>query len=131
MTTELHYLILTTLFTAILWIPYILNRIAVRGLKDAVGYPDNPPPQSPWAQRLMLAHQNAVENLVVFAAFVLSAHLLDISTQATAGAAIVYFWMRVAHAVAYTFTIPLVRTLSFFVSFGAQMVFAWALLTAQ
>lgn len=130
MTTELFYLTLTTLFTGVLWIPYILNRIAVRGIADAVGYPENPKPQSPWAQRLMKAHQNAVENLVIFAAFVLTAHALGVSTETTATASMVYFWMRVAHTVAFTFTIPLVRTLSFFVSFGAQMVFAWALLTA-
>ena len=129
MTTEFFYLTLTTLLTGVLWIPYIVNRIAVRGLNDAVGYPDNPRPQSPWAQRLMKAHQNAVENLVIFAALVLVANALEISTESTAIASMVYFWMRLAHAVAFTFKIPLVRTLSFFISFGAQMVFVWTLLT--
>jgi uncharacterized MAPEG superfamily protein len=52
---------------------YVLDRIATRGLVDSVGYPANPKPQSPWAQRLMRAHLNAVENLVVFAARVLTA----------------------------------------------------------
>lgn len=94
-----------------------------------MGYPDNPTPQSPWAQRLMKAHQNAVENLVVFAALVLVAHQLGISTESTALASVVYFWMRLVHAVAFTFKIPLVRTFSFFISFGAQMVFVWALLS--
>lgn len=32
MTLELHYLVLVTTLTALLWVPYILNRIAVRGL---------------------------------------------------------------------------------------------------
>lgn len=130
MTTELLYLTLTTLLTGVLWIPYILNRIAVRGLGDAVGYPDSPKPQSPWAQRLMKAHENAVENLVVFAALVLVANSLEISTESTAIASMIYFWMRLIHALAFTFKVPLVRTLSFFISFGAQMVFAWTLLTA-
>lgn len=130
MTTELFYLTLTTLLTGVLWVPYILNRIAVRGLGDAVGYPDNPKPHSAWAQRLIKAHQNAVENLVVFAVLVLVANSLDVSTEATAVASMIFFWMRLAHAVAFTFKIPLVRTLSFFISFGAQMVFAWTLLTA-
>jgi uncharacterized MAPEG superfamily protein len=129
MTTELFYLTLTTALTGVLWIPYIVNRIAVRGLSEAMGYPDNPTPQSPWAQRLMKAHQNAVENLVIFAALVLVAHQLGISTESTALASVVYFWMRLAHAVAFTFKIPLVRTFSFFISFGAQMVFVWALLS--
>lgn len=130
MTTELFYLTLTTLLTGVLWVPYILNRIAVRGLGDAVGYPDNPKPHSAWAQRLIKAHQNAVENLVVFAVLVLVANSLDVSTEATAVASMIFFWMRLAHAVAFTFKIPLVRTLSFFISFGAQMVFAWTLLMA-
>jgi uncharacterized MAPEG superfamily protein len=129
MTTELFYLTLTTALTGVLWIPYIVNRIAIRGLSEAMGYPDNPTPQSPWAQRLMKAHQNAVENLVVFAALVLVAHQLGISTESTALASVVYFWMRLAHAVAFTFKIPLVRTFSFFISFGAQMVFVWTLLS--
>jgi uncharacterized MAPEG superfamily protein len=129
MTTELFYLTLTTALTGVLWIPYIVNRIAVRGLSEAMGYPDNPTPQSPWAQRLMKAHQNAVENLVIFAALVLVAHQLGISTESTALASVVYFWMRLAHAVAFTFKIPLVRTFSFFISFGAQMVFVWTLLS--
>lgn len=130
MTTELFYLTLTTLLTGTLWIPYIVNRIAVRGLGEAMGYPDTPKPQSPWAQRLMKAHQNAVENLVVFAALVLVANAMEIGTESTAIASMVYFWMRLAHAVAFTFKIPLVRTFSFFISFGAQMVFVWTLLTA-
>jgi uncharacterized MAPEG superfamily protein len=130
MTTELFYLTLTTLLTGVLWLPYILNRIAVRGLGEAMGYPDSPKPQSPWAQRLMKAHANAVENLVIFGVLVLVANSLEINTEATAIASMVYFWMRLAHALAFTFKIPLVRTFSFFISFGAQMVFFWALLNA-
>ena len=95
MKTELLYLVLVTVFTALLWMPYILDRIAVRGILGAVGYPDAPKPQSPWAQRLMKAHANAVENLVVFATLVLCAAALGISGSTIATAAIVYFWARV------------------------------------
>jgi hypothetical protein len=76
MKTELFYLALTAVFTGLLWIPYVLDRFAVRGIGDTVGYPDNPKPQHPWAQRLMKAHVNAVENLVVFATLVLVASAL-------------------------------------------------------
>ena len=67
MKSELLYLTLVTVLMGVLWVPYILDRIFVRGILDAVGYPDNPRPQSAWAQRLMEAHANAVGNLVVFA----------------------------------------------------------------
>ena len=55
MKTELFYLVLVTAFTGLLWIPYIFDRLATCGLMDAVGYPENPKPQSAWAQRLMRA----------------------------------------------------------------------------
>ncbi|MEO5671886.1 MAG: MAPEG family protein, partial [Ramlibacter sp.] len=70
MKTELWYLALSAALTGLLWVPYILDRVMVWGLMDSVGYPDKPKPQSPWAQRLMRAHANSVENLVVFAALV-------------------------------------------------------------
>jgi len=74
------------------------------------------------------AHVNAVENLVVFAALVLAASAPGISNSAIGTAAIVYFWARVVHAVAYTFAIPWARTLAFTVGFGAQVVIALQLL---
>ena len=128
MKTELFYLALVTAFTGLLWVPYILDRVAVRGLASAVGYPENPPPQSTWAQRLMRAHANAVENLVVFAALILVAQAAGVSTAVVATAAVVYFWARVVHALAYTFAVPWVRTLAFAVGFFAQATVAWQVL---
>ena len=106
MKTELLYLVYVTVLTGLLWVPYILDRIATWGLTAAVGYPDNPPAQSAWARKLMKAHMNAVENLVVFAALVLAANALGLTGGAIATAAMVYFWARVVHVLAYTFAIP-------------------------
>jgi uncharacterized MAPEG superfamily protein len=129
MKTELLYLTLVTVLTGLLWVPYILDRIMTRGLMDAVGYPEHPKAQSPWAVRLMRAHDNAVENLVVFAALVLVANAVGVSNGTVAGAAIVYFWARVVHAAAYTFGVPWVRTLAFTVGFIAQAAIAVQILT--
>lgn len=128
MKTELFYLTLSAVLTGLLWVPYILDRVAVWGLADAVGYPANPKPQSPWAQRLMKAHNNAVENLVVFATLVLAAHALGVSNSVVASASMVYFWARVVHVFAYTFAVPWVRTLAFTVGFFAQAAIAWQIL---
>ena len=128
MKTELLYLVCVTVLTGLLWVPYILDRIATWGLTAAVGYPDNPPAQSAWARRLMKAHANNVENLVVFAALVLAADALEVSNSAIATAAMVYFWARVVHVIAYTSAIPWVRTLAFAVGFFAQAVIAWQIL---
>jgi uncharacterized MAPEG superfamily protein len=128
MSTELTYLTYVTLFTALMWMAYTTNLILVRGIADAVGYPANPKPISPWAERMKKAHYNAVENLVVFAALVLIAHAAGISTDGTALATQVYLVARVAHFFAYTFAIPWVRTLGFVVGFGCQVAVAWAIL---
>lgn len=128
MSAELTYLVWVTVLTMVLWIPYVLDRFAVRGIGDTVGYPAEPRPQSPWARRLMKAHSNAVENLVVFAALVLAAEAAGATGSATAAAAAVYFWARLAHAVVYAAGIPWLRTLAFVVGFGAQVTIAWQLL---
>jgi uncharacterized MAPEG superfamily protein len=121
MSPELKCLVLVCVLTGLLWVPYILNTILVRGLVDAVGYPEHPKPLAPWAQRLKAAHYNAVENLVVFAPLVLVAQVLGIHAAAIGIAACVYFWARVVHAVAYTLAIPWVRTLAFAVGVAMQM----------
>src|SRR5712671_7839263 len=121
MPIELRYLTYVTLLTGLAWVPYILNEVLVRGVVDAVGYPENPKPLAPWARRMKAAHYNAVENLVVFATLVLVAHALGISSQATQMSCMVYFWARVVHAGAYTFAIPWVRTLAFVAGSLAQL----------
>ena len=130
MKTELLYLVWTTVLTGLLWIPYIVDRGMVRGVQDAMGYPENPKPQSAWAQRLQKAHYNAVENLVLFAALVLTANAIGLADPAIGTAAVVYFWARVVHAAVYTFGIPWVRTLSWTVGWLALAVIAWKILAA-
>ena len=128
MKTELFYLALVTAFTGLMWVPYVLDRLFTRGLASAVGYPENPKPQSPWAQRLMKAHANAVENLIIFAPLILIAQVVGVTNPAIATAAMVYFWARVIHALSYTFEVPWVRTLAFTGGFLSQAIVAWQLL---
>lgn len=129
MTVELQYLTWVALFTALLWVPYILNMILVRGLADAVGYPEDPKPLAPWAARMKAAHKNAIENLAVFGVLVLVAHAVGANSETTALACVVYFWARVIHFFVYAFRIPLVRTLAFVVGFGCQVAVALEILT--
>jgi uncharacterized MAPEG superfamily protein len=130
MKTELASLVGISTFTALLWIPYVLNRMVVSGIAATVGYPVNPAPLAPWAQRLRAAHANAVENLVVFAALILTAQVLGISTSVTAMASTLYLWSRVVHAITYALRVPWLRTLAFVGGFAAQMMIAWQLLGA-
>lgn len=128
MNTETLYLVWVTLLTAVIWVPYVVNRTMVRGIADTVGYPPDPKPLAPWAERMKAAHDNAVENLVIFATLVLAAQILEISTALTATAAAVYFWARVVHVIVHTLGVPWLRTLAFVAGFVAQLVFAWELL---
>ena len=93
MSTELYWLVLISLMTAMLFVPYIVNRMKEHGLGPALWNPQpDTRPKAPWAERLMRAHANAVENLVVFAPLVLALQLVGISTAITAAACVVYFF---------------------------------------
>ncbi len=129
MSKELFWLTMTCILTGLLWVPYMLDRIKVRGLMGTMANPSpKDTPQSPWAQRLYFAHTNAVDNLVVFAPLVLILDTLGRSTNATVIACAVYFWARLAHAIVYAFGLPVFRTLAFLVGFAAQAVLAVSVL---
>lgn len=127
MSRELFWLTMTVILTGLLWLPYIIDRIMVRGLMKTLDNPSSKDkPQSPWAQRLYFAHTNAVDNLVIFAPLVLILDSLGRQTQTTAIACAVYFWARLAHAIVYALGVPVLRTLAFAVGFLAQAVLVLA-----
>ena len=129
MSTELFYLVLTVMMTAVFWVPYIVNRILENGLWPALKNPNtDEPPKARWAARMIHAHQNAVENLVLFAPLVLAVHVTGSSTKQTALACLVYFWARLAHFFIYTLGVPFFRTLTFFIGFAAQAQLAITLI---
>ncbi len=122
MTTELYWLTLTALMTALFWVPYVLNRMAVAGLgRTLAGAPPEHGNQSEWAQRAIKAHANAVENLAIFAPIVLTAHVLGISNEVTRAAVVVYFFARLLHFAVYSAGIPAARTLAFAAGWLAQI----------
>ena len=129
MTTELYWLTLTALMTALFWVPYVLNRVGMFGLGGTLagGSPESAG-HSAWAQRAIKAHTNAIENLAIFAPIVLTAHLLGISNGATKTAVIVYFFARLAHFVVYSAGIPAARTLTFTAGWLAQIAIIAAIL---
>ena len=127
-TIELTFLTWTTVFTALMWVPYILNTIIVRGLINAVGYSDNLKPLAPWAARMKQAHSNAVENLVVFGLLVLMTEAAGANNEATALACAIYFYARVFHFATYALGIPWVRTFAFAIGFMCQISLALQIL---
>lgn len=131
MTTELFYLLLTALLTGALWIPVVIGYASARGPLKPQDYkvaPTSPLPD--WVNRANRAHMNAVESFAPFAAVVLVGKLAGISTAVTAGAAAVFFYARVAHAVIHVsgFSLLMARTIVFTVGWLALMTFAVELL---
>ena len=129
MTTELYWLTLTALMTALFWVPYVLNRVAATGLGATLaGSAPDAGKLAEWAQRAIRAHGNAIENFAIFAPLVLTAHLLGISNAATKAAVVVYFFARLAHYAVYAAGVPAARTLTFTAGWLAQMTIIAAIL---
>ena len=125
MSPELFYTALAALFTGVMWIPIVLNRLREVGIWPAL---QNPQPdahaKAAWAYRLANAHRNAIENLVVFAPLAIAVHVLGLGNAQTAAAAAIFFFARVAHAVIYAAGIPVLRTIAFTFGFICQVVLA-------
>lgn len=123
MSHDLRWLMLTLGMTLLFWIPYVLNRMAVKGLRGTFANPSAAdPPLAPWAQRARAAHANAIENLAVFAPAALAVHALGLGNAGTNAASALYFGARLAHFLVYTAGIPVLRTLAFFAGWGATLI---------
>ena len=127
MTTELFYLLLTAVLTGVLWIPVVTGYVLSRGPLKPSDYKVAPTSSLPdWVNRANRAHINAVENFATFAAVVLIAHAVGVSTSITEISAAVYFYARAAHAVIHIsgFGLFMARTVMFTVAWVAFVTFA-------
>jgi uncharacterized MAPEG superfamily protein len=117
-TTEITYLALTAILTAALWIPYVICQVTTNGLLSPQDYKDPKARPVPlWGERANRAHINAVEGFAPFAALVILAMAMRATNEMTALWTMLYFWIRVAHAVVYIAGIPVIRTLVFVAGF--------------
>jgi uncharacterized MAPEG superfamily protein len=114
MTTLQFFTALSATWIAIAWIPYILDRIMVRGLMGALANPSpDDIPQSPWAVRAKAAHKVAVESFVAFAPLSLIVSIWEPLDIYSGVLATTYFFGIFAHYIIYTLGIPIARTLAF------------------
>ena len=129
LSTEITWLVMTILMTSLLWAPYIINRMLEQGVLNAVWDPQGETKTNrAWAMRMMKAHENAVENLVIFAPLVILIQLMGLNSETTATACMIYFVTRLIHYVVFTFAVPVLRVVSFLTGFGVQLVLAFTLL---
>jgi uncharacterized MAPEG superfamily protein len=101
MSTELNWLMLTAILAASLWMPYIVgvNVTAFEGKESIFDRPPDLEKMPAWVHRAHRAHLNLIEQFVPFAVIVLIAAALKISTPLTQWCVILFFWIRVAHAI--------------------------------
>jgi len=126
---EILWLTLTVLMTSLFWVPYIINRMFELGILNAIWDPfGRTDSKKPWANRMMQAHENAVENLVLFAPLVILIQLMGLNSEVTAKACIVYFVARLTHYLSFTFAAPVLRVVTFLTGFGVQLFLALILL---
>ncbi len=118
MSTDLKYLALTALLTAVLWIPYVVAQVMTNGFLKPINYMDPAPRPLPlWGKRADRTYMNAVEVFAPFAALVIIAHLAGKANAMTAFWAVCFFWLRLAHAVVYLSGIAYIRTVVFTLGF--------------
>jgi uncharacterized MAPEG superfamily protein len=123
MIPEIFWLSLALSASLLASFPYVLNRIAVRGLGGTIANPaPDDAPLAAWAQRAQRAHANAIENLAVFAPAVLAVAALHRENEATAAACATYVGARLLHYLVYTWGIPGLRTAAFLMGWGATAV---------
>lgn len=113
MKTELVMLAWSAALCVALAVPYTLGFIMQLGLPKVAGNRENFPPGEGWVGRARRAHANTVENLVPFAALVLTVVAAGKTSATTALAAELFLAARVAFAIVYIAGIPWVRTLCF------------------
>jgi len=130
LTPDLRWLAYSALLALIVWLPYVLAATGKRGLSVLAGYPTGNYTDLPdWAQRAYRAHMNLIENLVPFAALVLTASVAGAANETTALAAQAFFWARLAQALIHIAGIPWLRTAAFFVGWLACLAILWEIVS--
>lgn len=105
---------LSAVWIAIAWVPYLLDRIMVRGLVGAMANPSpDLAPQSDWAVRAKAAHVVAIQAFSAFAPLAILAMMRIPEDGYPNILAMTFFIGIFAHYVIYAIGITVLRTLSF------------------
>jgi uncharacterized MAPEG superfamily protein len=125
---EIRMLAYSATLCLLLAVPYTLGLLLERGLPTMVGNREDFPAGRGWIGRSRRAHLNMVENLLPFAALVLSVVIANRASATTALAAQLFFYARLGHAVVYIAGIPWLRTLAYAAGVVAMVMLLGALL---
>ena len=124
MKPELMWLVWAVALTVVQMLVAVTGAFLQVGLPMLVGNRDNMPALAGWAGRADRAHHNMLENLVLFAALVLTASLAGKSNDTVVLGAQIFFWARLVYAGVYLIGIPWLRTGVWLVSMiGLVLIF--------
>ncbi len=98
------------------------------GLELAFGNRDAMPEARPWMARADRAAKNMMENLPIFAALLLAAHIGQVQAERLALPAWLFFGARLAYFPIYVLGVPYLRTLVWAVSIAGLSMIAAACL---
>lgn len=133
MSTELTWLVYTAILAASLWIPYIVgvNRSEFADKDQIFVRPPDMSQMPPWVHRAYRAHLNLLEQLLPFSLIVIVGALAKISTPVTVWCAILFFWLRVAHAIGMITGVAKfpIRPMLYVAGWIVTLVFAWQILS--
>ena len=105
---------LSAIWIAIAWVPYLLDRIMVRGLVGAMANPSpDLAPQSDWAVRAKAAHVVAIQAFSAFAPLAILAMIRIPEDGYPNILAMTFFIGIFAHYVIYAIGVTVLRTVSF------------------
>ena len=132
MTAELAWLVYTALLAGSIWVPYVVgtNITDFEGKSEQFARPPEHRKMAPWVHRSFRAQQNLLEQFVPFAVVVLVGAVSHISNATTVTCSVIFFWLRVAHAIGLISGLarfPL-RPMIYFSGWIVIVVYAWQLL---
>jgi uncharacterized MAPEG superfamily protein len=128
MTTELTVLIFLSILALMLPFVYIPAYQKQVGLSGLIGNRENVAAPTGFAGRGKRVHANLIENLIPFAAVVLTAHAIGVSNKVTIGAALVFLAARLVHLLSYFAGVTVLRTIAHNVGLFATVAIAAALI---
>ena len=125
MTPDLSWLVWTIVLTFVQVIVAAAAANAQVGLPELAGNREDLAPLSGIAGRAQRAHRNMLENLPLFIALVLVAHIANRANGTSVLGEEIFFWARLVYAIVYIVGIPWVRTLLWGISvIGLILIFA-------
>ena len=123
MTTELKMLVLAVLIPLLMVTVQGTILTFKVGVSPLIGNREQFPALQGWAGRLLRAHANQLENLVLFGLIVGVAHAAQVSNNVTRIAAEAFVAARLVHAISYVAGILYIRTVAFY----AGVACIWAI----